>query len=262
MNLYRATKTGSKCNWIMDSLALGWPETCDANRYSYDLIPSAFWGFIENNQTVITALHSAGIDWYFWDMPYYGRWMPDTQKEFYWRGCKNSIHYKKTYDYPGDRFARWGVNPRPRQSGDKILICPSSETVTRWYTGLGVKQWLDKTVEEIKQHSDRPIEIRPKPRNSKTSGPAAADIPFKIQAKNSYCVVTCASISAVEAQLMGIPTVCDPRSFAAEVSNTRLADIENLSEFDCTQWLYNLAYSQFTHSEIESGLAYRILHET
>lgn len=246
----------------MDSLQKGWPGAHPADRFSYDLNPSAFWGLIENNHSVIHALHLAGIDWYFWDMPYYGRWMPDTKQEFYWRGCKNSIHYKKSHNYPGDRFAYWRVTPRPKQSGDKILICPSSETVTRWYTGLGVKQWIDKTVKEIKQHSDRPIEIRLKPRNSKTSGPAAADIPFDVQARNSHCVVTCASIGAVEAQLLGIPTVSDPNSFAAEVSNTKLSDIENLTEFDNTHWFYNLAYSQFTHHEIESGLAYEILNET
>ena len=246
----------------MDSLAQGWPGAQPAKRFHFDFVPSAFWGFIENNQTVITALHMAGVDWYFWDMPYYGRWVPGTQDEFYWRGIRNSVHYKKTHNYPGDRFARWNAKPKHRSSGDKILICPSSETITRWYTGLGVKQWLDQTVNTLEQYTNRPIEIRPKPRNNKTSGPAAAKIPFADQAQNSYCVVTCASISAVEAQLLGIPTICDPHSFAAEVSNTKLSDIENLTEFDNTQWLYNRAYSQFTHSEIENGLAYRILNET
>jgi hypothetical protein len=246
----------------MDSLQKGWPGAQPADRFSYDLNPSAFWGFIENNQTVINALYTAGVDWYFWDMPYYGRWMPNTKTEFHWRGCKNSIHYKKTHNYPGDRFAQWNVKLEPKCSGDKILICPSSETITRWYTGVGVKQWIENTVEELKKHTDRPIEIRPKPRNAKTSGPAAATIPFSVQAQNSYCVITCASISAVEAQLLGILTISDPNSFAAEVSNTKLSNIENLTEFDPTQWFYNLAYSQFTHSEIENGLAREIINDS
>ena len=246
----------------MDSLSKGWPGARTANRIYHTLEPGAFWGFIENNQAVIAALSAAGVDWYFWDMPYHGRWMPNTQHEFYWRGIRNRVHYKKIRDYPGDRFARWGVTAKTRHLGDKILICPSSETVTRWYTGMSAKQWLDHTVSTLQQHTDRPIEIRPKPRNRQTSGPAAAAVPFAVQAQNSYCVVTCASISAVEAQLLGIPTICDPCGFAAEVSNTRLADIENLTEFDNTQWFYNLAYSQFTHREIESGLAYEIINDT
>lgn len=247
----------------MDSLQKGWPGTKTAERFNYELIPSAFWGFIENNHTAINALHQAGIDWYFWDMPYWGRWMPDTQKEFYWRACKNNIHYyNKSINRPGDRFTQWGVTPLSRKTGDKILICPSSDTVTRWVAGCSKQQWIKDTITELKKYTDRPLEVRHKPRNSKTSGPAAAIIPFEIQAKNSHCVVTCASISAVEAQLLGMPTICNPASFAAEVSNTRLSEIENLTEFDNVQWFQNLAYSQFTHSEIESGLAYRILHET
>ena len=78
---------------------------------------------------------------------------------------------------------------------------------------------------------------------------------FAQQAQNTHCVVTLCSLVAVEAQLLGIPTMCHPQSFAADISITQCADIENLVRGDTYQWLSNLAYSQFTHQEIESGLA-------
>jgi len=72
--------------------------------------------------------------------------------------------------------------------------------------------------------------------------------------------VTSVSLCAVEAQLLGIPTICHPSSFAADVSSTRLDEIENPKRIDAQQWFNNLAYSQFTHKEIESGLAHEILN--
>ena len=73
-------------------------------------------------------------------------------------------------------------------------------------------------------------------------------------------MVTSISLCAMEAQILGIPTICHPDSFAADISSTRLEEIENPKRVDIQQWLNNLAYSQFTQNEIASGLAYEILH--
>jgi len=252
----------------MDSLEEGWPNVNRILNRSNDieLVPSHFWGFIENNEHAINTLKRAGIDWYFWDMPYYGRWNGlreaiNPTQNFYWRVSKNSIHYTHTRDYPKDRFEQWNVQPKPYTSGSKILICPSSETMTRWVTGKTVDQWVIDTINKLKQYTDRPIEVRYKPRGKGTSGPVAALVPFAEQAQDTHCVVTSISLCAMEAQLLGIPTICHSDSFAADISSTKLEDIENPFKTDISQWLYNLAYSQFTHDEIESGLAYEILND-
>ena len=254
-NLHRnLNNPDSKCNWVMDSLAKGWLG--DEHH---------FWGFIGDNQKQITQLTEQGKDWYFWDMPYWGRWnglkeaLNPTQ-DFYWRVSRNSVHYRKTVDYPGDRFARWNIKPHEYRTGTKILVCPSSETMTRYITGMSVDMWLTMIIGSLKKLTDRPVEVRHKPRNAKTSGPAAAIIPFADQAQDTHCVVTSISLCAMEAQLLGIPTICHPSSFAADISSTKLEDIETPFKTDISQWLYNLAYSQFTHAEIESGLAQEILN--
>ena len=64
----------------------------------------------------------------------------------------------------------------------------------------------------------------------------------------------------MEAQLLGIPTICHKDSFASDVSGWHIESINNPKRVDRMQWFYNLAYSQFTHSEIESGLAQEILN--
>lgn len=268
MNLYFNTQNNeSKCNWVMRSLLRGWEGVWPIyNRaVETELVPSHFWGFIEDNEKRIKQLQQAGVDWYFWDMPYWGRWNGlfealDPTQDWYWRVSRNNIHYRKTVDYPSDRFKRWGVTPREYGTGRKILVCPSSETMTRWVTGMDVKMWVNTVVTSLQKYTDRYIEVRYKPRSGGTSGPAAALVPFDEQAKDTHCVVTCISLAAIEAQLLGIPTICHPDSFAADISSTKLEDIENPKRVDIQQWLNNLAYSQFTHKEIESGLAKEILN--
>ena len=243
------TKPDSKCNWVMDSLALGWKGTEDH-----------FWGLIGSNETNIKVCKATKRPWYFWDMPYYGRWHKDIQEDFYWRVGKDHIHYKHTKDYPSDRFEKWNVVPKEYGTGTKILVCPSSETMTRYVTGLSVQGWLDFIIKELKFYTDRPYEIRYKPRANGTSGPSVAEIPFAQQAQDTHCVVTCISLCALEAQLLGIPTICHKDSFASDVSGWHIESINNPKRVDRMQWFYNLAYSQFTHSEIESGLAQEILN--
>lgn len=244
----------------MRSLLKGWKDSTPIyDRSTSDSSPGHFWGFIQNNEQKIAELEQAGVDWWFWDMPYWGRWQEHMDKGYYWRASRNSIHYKHTIDYPSDRFEQWNVTPREYGTGSKILICPSSETMTRYTTGMDVKMWVQMITMGLQKYTDRYIEVRYKPRNAKTSGPAAALIPFEEQAQNTHCVVTCISLAAIDAQMLGIPTICHPSSFAADISSTRLDEIENPQRVDRQQWFNNLAYSQFTHDEIETGLAQEIL---
>ena len=263
---YNTQNVESKCNWVMRCLLKGWP-----NSYPYyrkgdiPLDTSHFWGFIENNELAVQTLKKHKKDWYFWDMPYYGRWnglkeAVNPDQDFYWRVSKNSVHYKHVKDYHSDRFSKWQVEPKQYGTGSKILICPSSETMTRWITGMDVKMWVQMITLGLRKNTDRPIEVRYKPRGKGTSGPAAALIPFAEQARDAHCVVTSISLCALEAQLLGIPTICHPDSFASDISSTRLDEIENPKRVDTQQWFNNLAYSQFTQDEIASGLAYEILH--
>ncbi len=68
----------------MRSLLKGWSGSRPVYaRDEIDLMPSHFWGFIENNAQLIKQLKDNGVDWYFWDMPYYGRWLDDAEKTWY-----------------------------------------------------------------------------------------------------------------------------------------------------------------------------------
>ena len=148
----------------------------------------------------------------------------------------------------------------------KILILGASSFIGKLFCkGLNINQylgrpdWLKETIAEIKKHTDRPIKIREKPRGRGTSGPSEAIVPLSEELKDAWVCVTSCSISAVEAQCMGIPTICDVKSFAEPVSANHFADIENPYFVGAEDWLYSLAYQQFTPEEFTNGFAIETL---
>lgn len=269
LNLYYNTqKPDSKCNWVMDSLLKGWPEAKAIHDRQYHGGPSAFWGFIDANWHIIQQHIKNKDDWYFWDMPYHGRWSGLSEalktNDFYWRVSKNDIHPTKTIKRESDRFEKWNVEMQDwKTDGNFILVAPSSDTMTRWSTGMGVDEWVNFTVNKLTKYTDREIQVRHKPRASGTSGPDAAKLSglkdFKEAITGAWAVVTSVSMCAVEAQLAGIPTFCCEHSEALPVSLTKLSKIEQPLRTNREEWLYHLAYSQFTHKEIEDGFAYDVL---
>jgi hypothetical protein len=73
--------------------------------------------------------------------------------------------------------------------------------------------------------------------------------------------VTSCSISAVEATLEGVPVFSDPKSFAWPIASGNLSEIEDPFYIEPSQWLYSLAYQQFTPEEFANGTAISILKE-
>jgi len=265
LNLYYNTKSeGSKCNWVMNSLLAGWPDSQPVSKRAYTGEPAAFWGFIQNNWPIIEQHEKNNTEWWFWDMPFWGRWSKNSSQEHYWHAAKNNIYPTVVKPVPADRFSKWQCNViEYKRSGKHILICPSSDTMTQWITGKTRDEWTSDTILELKKYTDRPIHVRYKPRVRGISGPDAEPLTghYSVQQEleDCWCVITTVSLVAVEAQLQGVPTFCDPRSFAASVSQTDLSRIENPIYADRHPWLYWLAYNQFTEAEIKSGLAYDTL---
>lgn len=80
---------------------------------------------------------------------------------------------------------------------------------------------------------------------------------------NAYCTITYSSGSAIDSILAGIPSIAtDPGNFAWELSSNYIEDVIDVkcaADVDVMQWLYNLAYSQWTLAEMKSGEVWRHL---
>lgn len=198
-----------------------------------------------------------GRTFYYIDNGYFG----NVYRKTYFRIIKNHVHdIRDVIVRPRDRLDNCQISLKRFTPGKKILLAPPSpKSLSLW--GMDADQWVQQTVEEIKQHTDRPIEIRLKrPRTERlvenTMEEALAD--------NIHCLVTYNSVAAVEAVMLGKPAIVLGPNAAHAVCSHSLADIENpfIPTIDEREmWLRHLSYSQFTFNEMATGTAYRILTE-
>ncbi len=204
---------------------------------------------------IMQACLEQGRDFYYIDTGYFG----NHKVKDYHRITKNAMQYlEPTESRPGDRLERTRVRARPMTPGSKILICPpSAKAMSYW--GLDEQQWVQETVDKIRQHTDRPIEIRLKgPREQR----ARVNTMEQALAADVHCMVTYNSIAAVESLIYGKPVFALGPNAAAPLANTDLSSIETplIPDLDqVTALLRCLAYHQFTIEEMTNGYAWAVV---
>jgi len=192
-------------------------------------------------------------------------------------------------DRPSDRFDALGLRYNgwkdKKELGDKIIIALqlAGDASLR---NANINEWCLDTVSELREYTNRPIEIRTHPGVSEkgmgnhedlfkqfafsnfknVTFVNGRDIPWEEHLREAYCVVAYSSGLSIDAVLNGYPVIaCDEGNFAWNVAETKLRNIENLnlaSNDDVRQWLYNLAYCQWTPEEMESGQVWEHLESS
>jgi hypothetical protein len=158
---------------------------------------------------------------------------------------------------PSDRWNKLGVNLKPWNQGDVIIICGQ----VPWDTSVqhvNLSSWLLETINTLREYTDRQIVFRPHPlAQSKLKPTACIEISDKSLAddmKRAYAVVTFNSTMGVDAIINGTPVfVSDEGSLAYSVANKSLENIENPKMPNREIWANNLAYTQWNWGEISSG---------
>lgn len=182
------------------------------------------------------------------------------------------------------RFDQLGISWngwRNNHNGDIVLMMqlPGDASLR----GINSYNWALHAIKQIREVTDRPIKIRTHPAfnpkdgdefhqfvfNTAMSGASNISFsdgklhPLSRDLDGAYCTVAYSSGSSIDSILAGIPTVaCDPGNFAYELSTNFLEQINALrfaEPHQVMQWLYNLAYSQWTVDEMYNGTAWRHL---
>jgi hypothetical protein len=153
-----------------------------------------------------------------------------------------------------ERWEALGVELKPWSHGEHILVCPNrSFGRPDLIMPLG---WERKTVERLKQWTDRPIRIRPHPGNAPAKVPLAKDL------ENCSAVVVWSSSAGVHALAEGIPVFqCAPHWICEGAASKNLNMIEDpacdserrLSAFQ------RLAWAQWHVDEIATGVPFQRL---
>jgi len=195
-------------------------------------------------------------NYYYIDTGYFG----NNKHKDYHRITKNSLQYLGPIeDRPNDRLERTRTKIYQHTKGDRILICPPSQKAMNFWD-LDLDQWMEHTIDTIKQHTDRKIEIRLK--QSRTMR-TAVDTMQQALSQNIHCMVTFNSIAAIESLIYGKPVFAMGPNAAGILANNDLANIEN-PYMPTTDEIYRLlcclAYHQFTEVEMRSGYAWSVLN--
>ena len=207
---------------------------------------------------VMEACRARGRDFYYIDTGYFGN---TAKGKLYHRITRNDVQYfGPVVDRPSDRLALTGIGFRKFRPGTNILLAPPSQKLLMMYD-IDLETWLNTTIEEIKNHTDRPIVIRKK--QSRTVRMTEDTMEMAL-AQDVHCLVTFSSIAAGEALLLGKPAITLGPNAAAPLCSQSISEIENpkiptLDEVKA--WAANLAYNQFTEAEMRNGTAWHILND-
>jgi hypothetical protein len=134
---------------------------------------------------------------------------------------------------------------------------------------LDPMQWLGNKLIELRQHTTRPIVIRPHPGKpqdfSRFVNPYdnisvidSQQIPLSQSLHKAWAAVFFNSSSAVASVMEGVPIFIDDKSCVAwNVANKDIKNIERPEFFERDQWLWDLSAAHWTDEEGSSGDIYR-----
>ena len=160
-----------------------------------------------------------------------------------------------------------------KQRGQTIILLGQHHASEQWAGMPDMRRWFELQVQEIRKHTDRPIQIRPHPRNNTgfdirkypnvtlknpiIDTSKIDDTDFKDTLKDAWAVVNHSSNPAMESVINGIPVFVSESSLCYDVGNHSLANINNPKMPDRQAWTNKLSYTEWFPDEIERGLPWK-----
>ncbi len=249
---------------IWPAIEKGWPDEGRPVHF--------FWGLAGNNLREIKNCIERNEEWWYVDVGYltdqitrYPEPKIHYYNQTYFRICKGNIHTINSKESDGKRVTKLiqqGINVEFKewQSGEHILVCPSSPTVTYHINNMTQDDWIKNTINEIKKHTDKEVRLRNKPRPSNKWW----NTDIKDDLKGAHCLVTNMSLSAVDAILYGVPCITDKKNVANPLSSQDISTVDlpfKPENEEINKWINMVANNQFTIREIEDGIAFKVLQE-
>lgn len=234
----------------------------EISRWEKDI--GVFFGVSDTTKEVFDRQRDNNLPWIYIDNGYFkpriSQYEAGDKKPFY-RATYNALQMNKIIDTTEERWERLGLElnePKPR--GDEILFCPPHDLFCRLVLGIDNHlQYRDRCMALLQQYTDRPINVRVKPRWAEEEPP-----PLVEDFAKAHIVVTVLSNVAVEAILYGLPVLLlDDRS-AAHPLTTQVENIETpyLWTYPMAyDWACNLANHQWTLEEMRKGICWKYLKE-
>lgn len=245
---------------VLPALEQGWEDTGDKRVHFFFGYPKA---------DLVKKVMKAGEEWWFVDYGYMSAFIDRHPPKIhhydktYFRVTKGAWHLNKLLDTDRKRFdvlVDQGVTKHfegwKYKKNGHILICSSSDLVTKFFTGKIVRDWIESEMFNLKISTGKAVLWRDKPRpnNQWWNRSIAQDL------EGAAFVRTLISGAAVDALVLGYPSMV-PSYHALAVLGMDPVKNKMPLEDAVTDVLYNLANNQFTIDQMKSGLAYNSMRK-
>ena len=188
-----------------------------------------------------------------------------------WKVAIDGINRDANFGNGGNdstRANQLGLKLKPWSlGGDRIIICGQHDKSNQWKDMPTMSTWLLDTIRQIRERTDMPIVWRPHPRcpvpgieheykNVRREQPIQVKDTyddFDFDCTGAYAVVNWSSNPATQAVMQGVPVFVGPSSLAYDVGNKDFTTIGMPKRPDRTQWLNDIAYTEWTLEEIAQG---------
>ena len=206
---------------------------------------------------VLAQARQHNLDYYYIDTGYFG----NAKKKNYLRVTKNAYHnWFPIVERSRDRLDIANPDLTKFNRGNRILLVPPDSKICTAMNLGDPEQWINDTTALIEKHTDREIVVRRRTMN-RTHRLVEDTFVNQLQ-QDINAVVVYTSNCAVESAMHDIPVVSLGRNGATQVCPFDIKQIDSLPDIDPDlkeSWLRHLSYSQFTHNEMLSGLAWAIV---
>jgi hypothetical protein len=189
-----------------------------------------------------------------------------------WKIAINSItadgYYGHTENLDPNRPRKLGISLAINLSRNpRIVVAAQHARSLQTQDLVNVEHWITQQVYQLRQFTDRPIVIRPHPRNAlelthlvNLSKDVIIEQPVKVAntydsynlAFDCHAMVNYNSGPGIQAALAGTRPIVDRSSLAYPVS-IPLQDIETPYTIDRDRWLVEICHTEYTVAEIKQG---------
>jgi hypothetical protein len=199
-----------------------------------------------------------GRDFYYIDTGYFGN---EGTYKFWHRIVKNNLQHTNIVPRPDDRFKKFKKTIHKWRTGRKIIVAAPDEKPCKFY-GVNRGKWIAETVDTIKQHTDRPVEVRER---AKQRVQRLTNTLEQALSNDVHALVTFNSVAATESVFYGVPVFTLAPNAAQPMGLQDITKIETPyypNNEERYAWACHLAYGQFHINEMKSGRAWDILNES
>jgi len=187
-----------------------------------------------------------------------------------WKIAVNNINalglYGHDRDLDWDRPKKLGISLGYTWPGDPAVLIAAQHGSSLQVAGLeSIESWINQQIQQIKNHTDRPIKIRPHPRHrldiSKIAQGVMIETPHKLaDTYDSFnlrfdyqALINYNSGPGIQAAIEGCPVIVDRTSLAHPIS-IGYEDIEQRPQRDRDQWLVEICHTEYTVQEIRQAI--------